>query len=96
MFFIVEGEADGMYEFVVAMFGFVLGGLYEDGREGVDSIQLIIGNDHEEGKKRFPDGKQVVIRWFPFERGKVLYASLKRRVMALLENESACPSPLVQ
>jgi hypothetical protein len=31
---------------------------------------LIIWNDHEEGKERFPDGKQVVIRWFPFERGK--------------------------
>jgi hypothetical protein len=36
----------------------------------VDSIQLIIWNDHEEGKERFPDGKQVVIRWFPFKRGK--------------------------
>jgi hypothetical protein len=52
------------------MFGFVLDGLCEDGREGVDSIQLIIWNDHEEGKERFLDGKQVIIRWFPFERGK--------------------------
>jgi hypothetical protein len=52
------------------MFGFVLDGLREDGREGVDSIQLIIWNDHEKGKERFPDGKQVVIRWFPFEGGK--------------------------
>ena len=64
------------------MFGFVLDGLREDGREGVDSIQLIIWDDHEEGKERFPDGKQVIIRWFPVERGKVSYASLKRRVMA--------------
>ena len=39
-----------MYERVVAMFGFVLDGLREDGREGVDSIQLVVGNDHEEGK----------------------------------------------
>ncbi len=68
--FIVVGEADGTYEFVVAMVGFIFGGLHEDGREGLDSIQLIIGNDHEEGKKRFPDGKQVVIHWFPFKRGK--------------------------
>ncbi len=52
------------------MFSFVLGGLREDGREGVDSILLIVGNGHEEGKKRFPDGKQVIIRWFPFKRGK--------------------------
>ncbi len=68
--FIVERKAGGTYEFGVAMFGFVLDGLREDGREGVDSIQLIIWNDHEEGKERFPDGKQVVIRWFPFKRGK--------------------------
>ncbi len=68
--FIVEREAGGTYELVVAMFGFVLDGLIEDGREGVDSVQLVVGKDHEEGKKRFPDGKQVVIRWFPFERGK--------------------------
>ena len=54
--FIVEGEAGGTYKFCVAKFSFVLGGLREDGREGMDSIQLIAGNDHEEGKKCFPDG----------------------------------------
>jgi hypothetical protein len=54
--FIVEGEADGTYEFGVAMFSFVLGGLREDGRERMEAIQLIIGNDHEEGKKHFLDG----------------------------------------
>ena len=31
---------------------------------------MIIWNDHEEGKKRFPDGYEVVISWFPFKRGK--------------------------
>ncbi len=68
--FVVERKAGGTYEFGGAMFGFVLDGLHEDGREGVDSIQLIIWNDHEEGKERFPDGKQIVIRWFPFKRRK--------------------------
>jgi hypothetical protein len=68
--FIVERKAGGTYEFGVAMFGFLLDGLREDGREGVDSIQLIIWNDHEEGKECFPDGKQIVICWFPFKRGK--------------------------
>ena len=48
--FILEREAGGPYELVGAMFGFVLDGLHEDGREGVDSIQLVEGNDHEEGK----------------------------------------------
>ena len=48
--FIVEGEADGAYKFGVAMFSFVLGSLREDSREGVDSYQLFIRNDHEEGE----------------------------------------------
>jgi hypothetical protein len=52
------------------MVGFALGGLYEDGHKGMGSLQLVIGNDHEEGKKSRPDGEQVVIGWFPFERGK--------------------------
>jgi len=55
--FIVEREAGGTYELVVAVFGFVLDGLHEDGREGVDAIQLVIRNDHEERKRRFPDGE---------------------------------------
>jgi len=55
--FIVEREAGGTYELVVAMFGFVLDGFREDSREGVDAIQLVIGYDHEERRKRFPDGK---------------------------------------
>jgi hypothetical protein len=67
---IVEGKTGGMDEFVVAMVGFVLGGLCEDSHKGMGSHQLVIGNDHEEGKKNPPDGKQVVIRWFPFEREK--------------------------
>ena len=53
--FFVERKAGRTYELVVAMFGFVFDGLREDGREGVDAIQLVIGNDHEERKKRFLD-----------------------------------------
>jgi len=48
--FILEREAGGPYELVAAMFGFVLDGLREDGREGVDSVHLVVGNGHEEGK----------------------------------------------
>ncbi len=36
--FIVEGEAAGAYKFGIAMVGFVLGGIPEDGHEGVDSF----------------------------------------------------------
>jgi hypothetical protein len=46
-----------MYEFGVAMFGRVPDGFREDGREGVDAIHLVIGNDHEERKEGFLDGE---------------------------------------
>ena len=53
------------------MVGFVLDGLCEDGYEGMDSLQLVVGNDHEEGEKSFPDGEQVVVSCLvPFKRGK--------------------------
>jgi len=52
------------------MISFVLGGLHEDGREGVDSFQLVVRNDHEEREKTLLDGKEVIIGWFPFKRGK--------------------------
>ena len=68
--FIVEWEADGTYKFGAAMFSFVLGGLREDGHEAVESFQLVVRNDHEEREKTLLDGKEIVIGWFPFKRGK--------------------------
>ena len=52
------------------MVGFVLGGIRKDGHEGMDSIQLVIGNDHEESEKTLLDGKEVIINWLPFEGGE--------------------------
>ncbi len=31
---------------------------------------MIVWYDHKEGKESFPDGEKVVVRRFPFERGK--------------------------
>jgi hypothetical protein len=39
-----------------AMVGFVLDSLGEDGREGVNPIQLIVWDDHEQWEKSFSDG----------------------------------------
>jgi hypothetical protein len=80
--FIVERKADGTNKRFVAVFEFVLGGVREDSRERMDAVQLVIGDDHEERQNTLSDGEEIVVRWFPFERGKVSYASLKRRVMA--------------
>jgi hypothetical protein len=52
------------------VFELVLGSVREDRRERMDAIQLVIGDDHEERQNTLSDGKEIVIRWFPFERGK--------------------------
>ena len=36
----------------------------------MDAVQLIIGNDHEERQNTLLDDEEIVICWFPFERGK--------------------------
>ncbi len=59
--FIIEGEAGGPDELGAAVFGFVLGSLNQDGREGMDTFQLVIRNDHEKGEKGLLDGEEVVI-----------------------------------
>ena len=42
----------------------------EDSRERMDAVQLIIGDDHEERQNTLSDGEEIVVRWFPVERGK--------------------------
>jgi len=68
--FIVEGEAGGTYKFLVAMVGLVIGGLREDGREGMNTLQLVIINDHEDRDKLLSDGEEVIIGWLSFEGGE--------------------------
>ncbi len=38
------------------MIGYLLDSLGEDGREGVNPIQLVVGDDHEQWEKGIPDG----------------------------------------
>jgi hypothetical protein len=48
----------------------------------MDSFQLVIWDDHEKGEKGLPDCKQVVVSWFPFERGE--------GVLSLFEEAGDC------
>jgi hypothetical protein len=64
------------------MVGFVLDSLGEDGHEGVNLIQLVVGDDHVQWEKDLLDGQEVIVRWLPFEGGKESWASLKRQVIA--------------
>jgi hypothetical protein len=52
---VVEWETSQAYKFG-AMVGFVLDSLGENGCEGVNYVQLVIGDDHEQWEKGFLDG----------------------------------------
>ncbi len=71
-----------MYKFS-SVVSFVLDSLGEDSCEGVNSVQLVVGNNHEQWDKGFPDGLEVIVRLLTFKGGKASWTSLKRRVIAL-------------
>jgi hypothetical protein len=52
---VVEWKMSREYKFDT-MVGFILDSLGEDGCEGVNSVQLVVGDDHEQWEKGFPDG----------------------------------------
>ena len=54
-FLVVEWETSWAYKFGT-MVSFLLDSLGEDGCEGVNSVQLVVGDDHEQWEKGFPDG----------------------------------------
>jgi hypothetical protein len=78
---VVEWETEWAYNFGTVV-GFVLDGFGEDGREGVNPIQLVVGDDHEKGENGLLDGKQVIVGWLPFEGGE--------GVMGLFKEASDC------
>jgi hypothetical protein len=52
---VVKWETSRAYKFGT-MVGFLLDSFGEDGCEGVNPVQLVVGDDHEQWKKSFPDG----------------------------------------
>jgi hypothetical protein len=50
---VVEWETSQAYG---TMVGFVLDSLGEDDLEGLNPVQLVVGDDHEQWEKGFPDG----------------------------------------
>ena len=68
---VVKGEPGGAAEAVLAtVVGGIPHGIREDCREGTNPPKLIAGNHHEEGEDRLPDGKEIVVRWFPLDGGE--------------------------
>jgi hypothetical protein len=66
---VIEWETSQAYK-LGTMAGFVLDSLGEDGCEGVNPVQLVVGDDHKKEGKGLPDGKQVIAGQLPFEGGE--------------------------
>ena len=68
---IVERGADGAFEQVAAMLSSIPHAICDDGCEGVDSPELIIGDlQHEDRAQRLPDRQEIVIRGLSLKGGK--------------------------
>jgi hypothetical protein len=79
---VVEQKPGRVYKFSTVA-GFVLDSLSEDGHEGVNPVQLVVGDEHEKGEEGLPDGSRLLLVDFPLMGGKESWASLKRRVITL-------------
>ena len=67
---VVEREADGALEGVAAMLSGIPHAIRDEGREGVNSPELILGDLHEDQEKRLPDQQEIVVRGLSFEGRK--------------------------
>ena len=79
---IVRG-ADRTLEGVSAMLSGVPHAIRDEGREGVDSPKLIVGNLMRIGRSLFRINRRSLSVGFPSREGMASLASLKRRVNAL-------------
>ena len=67
---VVERETDGAFEGIAAMFGGVPHVVRDEGRERVDSPELIVGDLHEDREERLPDRQEIVVRGLSFDGRK--------------------------
>ncbi len=74
---VVERQSDGAFERIAAMVGGVSHCIRQDGREGVDSPKLVVGDLHQDWEERLPDQEEIVIRWLPLDGGEAIARLLK-------------------
>ena len=79
---VVEREADGALEGVAAMLSGVLHAIRDEGREGVDSPKMILGDLHEDREKRLPDRQEIVVHGLSFKG--------RKGIPGLFEKEGDC------
>ena len=75
---VVERETDGAFEGVAAMFGGIPHVVRDEGREQVDSPELIVGDLHEDREERLPDRQEIVVRGLSFDGRKGIPGLLEK------------------
>ncbi len=74
---VIEGQSDGAFERIAAMVGGVRHCITQDGREGVDPPELVVGDLHQDREERLPDREEIVICRLPLDGGEAILRLLK-------------------
>ncbi len=70
-------SSDGAFECIAAMVGGVRHCICQDGREGVEPPELVVGDLHQNWEEGLLDQEEIVIRWLPLDGGEAIACLLK-------------------
>ncbi len=73
----IERQLDGAFERIAAMVGSVHHCIPQDGREGVDPPELVIGDLYQDWEERLPDQEEIIICRLPLDGGEAILHLLK-------------------
>jgi hypothetical protein len=74
---VVERQSDGAFERIATMVGGVRHCILQDGCEGVDPPELVVGNLHQDWEERLLDREEIVICRLPLDGGEAIARLLK-------------------
>ncbi len=74
---VIEWQLDGAFERIATMVGSVRHCIQQDGREGVDPPELVVGDLHQDQEEHLPDREDIVICWLPLDGGEAIAHLLK-------------------
>ncbi len=74
---IIEGQSDRAFECIAAMDSGVRHCIMQDGCEGVDPPELVVGDLHKDREERLQNQVEIVICWLPLDGGEAISRLLK-------------------
>ncbi len=74
---VIEGQSDGAFERIATMVGGVRHCITQDGCEGVDPPELVVGDLHQDWEERLPNREEIVICRLPLDGGEAILRLFK-------------------